>query len=259
MIANDFTALSVALPAIERDLDADLTHGPVGHQRLRAGVRRAHRDRRPARRHVRARDGRSSIGAAIFAAFSVLGGAAPSVVWLIACRALMGVGGALMWPAILGMTYAILPDGQGRARGRHHPRRCGLRQRDRAAARRGLTDVLSWRWIFFVNVPIAVVRDVRDVAGGPGRARPRPSTSGSTMRGVATLSVGLVALLLALDEGSDAGAGATRGSSPSFVICVAMLVGVLPRRAPRRRRGARPARRACGNAGFARLPAWPCS
>ena len=30
--------------------------------------------------------------------------------WLIAARTLMGIGGALMWPAILGMTYAILPE-----------------------------------------------------------------------------------------------------------------------------------------------------
>ena len=51
IVANDFTALSVALPAIERDLDV-----------------------------------------------------------LIACRALMGIGGAMMWPAILGMTYEVLPE-----------------------------------------------------------------------------------------------------------------------------------------------------
>ena len=45
------------------------------------------------------------IGAAIFAAFSLLGGVAQGDLWLIACRALMGIGGALMWPAILGMTF----------------------------------------------------------------------------------------------------------------------------------------------------------
>jgi len=44
------------------------------------------------------------------AAMSALGGAAQSETWLIASRTLMGVGGALMWPAILGMTYALLPD-----------------------------------------------------------------------------------------------------------------------------------------------------
>ena len=50
------------------------------------------------------------LGAAIFAGFSVLGGAAQSTAWLISCRALMGIGGAMMWPAILGMTFAALPE-----------------------------------------------------------------------------------------------------------------------------------------------------
>ena len=46
------------------------------------------------------------IGAGIFMVMSVLGGVAQNEYWLIAARALMGVGGALMWPAILGMTFA---------------------------------------------------------------------------------------------------------------------------------------------------------
>ena len=41
LIANDFTALSVALPTIERDFDSDVGTVAVGHQRLRARVRRA--------------------------------------------------------------------------------------------------------------------------------------------------------------------------------------------------------------------------
>ena len=49
------------------------------------------------------------IGAAFFAAFSLAAGLMPTVVPLILCRGLMGIGGALMWPAILGMTYSLLP------------------------------------------------------------------------------------------------------------------------------------------------------
>ena len=41
---------------------------------------------------------------------SALGGAAQTETWLIATRTLMGIGGALMWPAILGMTYELLPE-----------------------------------------------------------------------------------------------------------------------------------------------------
>ena len=50
------------------------------------------------------------LGTAIFASMSALGGAAPTETWLIASRVLMGIGGALMWPAILGMTYEMLPE-----------------------------------------------------------------------------------------------------------------------------------------------------
>ena len=107
IIANDFTALSVALPAIERDLGAELStvQWVINAYALTFGIivtggRLA--DMFGRRRAFVA-------GAAIFAGFSVLGGAAQGVVWLLACRALMGIGGALMWPAILGMTYAVTP------------------------------------------------------------------------------------------------------------------------------------------------------
>jgi MFS family permease len=56
------------------------------------------------------------LGAAIFAAFSVSGGFAPNIWLLLACRFVMGIGGAMMWPVILGMTFSLLPKKQGRAR-----------------------------------------------------------------------------------------------------------------------------------------------
>ncbi len=52
VVANDFTALSVALPAIETDIPHRPHHRAVGHQRLRHGIRRAHRHRRTVGRHV---------------------------------------------------------------------------------------------------------------------------------------------------------------------------------------------------------------
>ena len=108
VIANDFTALNVALPAIEEDFDADvgtiqwtvnayaLTFGMV----LVTGGRLADMF---GRRKV------FFIGTAIFAGFSLLGALAPNAEQLIAMRVGMGVGGGLMWPAILGMTFAAVP------------------------------------------------------------------------------------------------------------------------------------------------------
>jgi MFS family permease len=108
VIANDFTALSVALPAIEHDLDSELAtvQWVINAYALVFGVAIVTGGRLAdmlGRRRV------FTLGAAIFALFSALGGAAQGADWLIGCRAAMGVGGAFMWPAILGMTYAILP------------------------------------------------------------------------------------------------------------------------------------------------------
>ncbi len=109
VIANDFTALSVALPAIERDLDAELStvQWVINAYALTFGVLIV-TGGRLADAYGRRRA--FVAGAAIFAGFSALGGAAQGVVWLLTCRALMGIGGALMWPAILGMTYAVTRD-----------------------------------------------------------------------------------------------------------------------------------------------------
>ena len=135
VIANDVTALSVALPAIESDFDADVgtAQWVISAYALIFGVLIVPGGRLAdlfGRRRI------FFVGAAIFALFSLLGGLAPDAWALIACRALMGVGGALMWPATLGMTYSILPSGAGGAGRRADHRRRRLRQRRRPADRR---------------------------------------------------------------------------------------------------------------------------
>ena len=161
------------------------------------------------------------IGAAIFALFSLLGGLAPDAWVLITCRALMGIGGALMWPATLGMTYSILPHERAALAGSLILGAAGFGNAAGPLIGGFLTDTLSWRWILFLNVPIAVLACLvtwRAVPESRGDAVERRFD----YRGVATLAFGLIALLVALDEVDDYGWGSWQILG-LLALCVVLL------------------------------------
>ena len=66
----------------------------------------------------------------------------------------MGIGGALMWPAILGMTYALLPEEKAGLAGGLILGVAGLGNAVGPLLGGFLTDELSWRWVFFINLPV---------------------------------------------------------------------------------------------------------
>jgi EmrB/QacA subfamily drug resistance transporter len=205
VIANDFTAFSVALPHIESDLDTDLTTAQwvINGYALVFGVLIVTGGRLA---DMLGRKRTFLIGCAIFAGFSAFGGAAPSAELLILCRAMMGIGGALMWPAVLGMTYAILPDDKAGLAGGLILGVAGFGNAVGPLYGGFLTDVLSWRWIFFMNVPItafAMFVTQREVT----ESRSNDASHSLDYLGVATLTIGLVSLLLALDDGPAEGFG----------------------------------------------------
>ena len=101
VIANDFTALSVALPHIERDFKSDVTtvQWVINGYALVFGVLIVTGGRLAdmfGRRRI------FFLGAAIFAVFSLVGGLAPDVWVLLVSRGLMGIGGAILTAAALG-------------------------------------------------------------------------------------------------------------------------------------------------------------
>lgn len=221
VVANDFTALSVALPAIERQFNTDVStvQWVINAYALTFGVLIVVGGRLA---DLFGRRNAFVVGAAIFAGFSVIGGAAPSTTVLIACRALMGIGGALMWPAILGMTYAILPASKAGLAGGLILGAAGLGNALGPLFGGVLTVALSWRWVFFANLPIAAFAVVVTLAAVP-QDKVEATDRRIDYAGVMTLGLGLVSLLIALDQVTDWGWGDARIIG-LLAICAVMLI-----------------------------------
>jgi EmrB/QacA subfamily drug resistance transporter len=205
VIANDFTALSVAIPNIESDLHTSLSDAQwvINGYALVFGVLIVTGGRLA---DMLGRKRMFMWGAAIFAAFSLAAGIAPNVELLILFRGLMGVGGALMWPAVLGMTYALLPASKAGLAGGLILGVAGLGNAVGPLLGGFLTDELSWEWVFFVNLPVTAF------AMFVTWRRVPESKADSVERhidylGIGVVSTGIVSILLALDEGPEVGFG----------------------------------------------------
>lgn len=203
VIANDFTALSVALPEIERQFASDVTtvQWAINGYALVFGVLIVSGGRLAdmfGRRLI------FFIGAAIFAAFSLIGGIAGDIWVLLASRAAMGIGGAMMWPAILGITYALLPQSRAALAGAIILGAAGIGNTAGPLIGGTLTDLLSWRWIFYLNLPIAAFAVLVTWLVVPA-VKPNVVDHRIDYGGVAFLSAALFSLLLALDFGTDLG------------------------------------------------------
>ena len=205
VIANDFTAMNVAIPAIEKDFDTGVTTAQwvVNAYALSFGVLIVTGGRLA---DLFGRREAFFLGAGIFGTMSLLAGAAQSEAWLIAARALMGVGGALMWPAVLGMTYAALPAEKAGFAGALILGVAGMGNALGPVLGGALTEFLSWRWILFLNVPITLVAIL---CVWLYMHQPKPETADRQIDfgGMLTVSGGLVLFMVALDQSVDVGWG----------------------------------------------------
>jgi EmrB/QacA subfamily drug resistance transporter len=141
-------------------------------------------------------------GVVVFAGASAAIGFSTSDTWLVGWRAVQGVGSAMMMPATLSIiTNAFPPAERGKAIGTW----AGVSAMALAigpVVGGLLVESVSWQSIFFLNLPVAVgavlvalfaVRESRD----------ETATQRIDLPGVATLTVGLAALVLALVEGNS--------------------------------------------------------
>jgi EmrB/QacA subfamily drug resistance transporter len=170
-------------------------------------------------------------GASLFAVASLLGGLAGSLGLLIGARLLQGLGGALMAPAALSMLTVVF------AEGRERNRALGVWAAISAGGAAiglivggALTEYASWRWVLFVNVPVAVLAVL-------GALRLLPESRDERARGFDVLGAvlgtgGLIALVYALVKGNDFGWGSAR-TILTLALAAVLLAGfvVVQRRA----------------------------
>jgi EmrB/QacA subfamily drug resistance transporter len=225
VIANDFSAMNVALPTMEKDFHTDIStiQWVVNAYALTFGVLIVTGGRLA---DMFGRRVCFFLGAGIFALMSAAGGAAPTETWLIATRALMGIGGALMWPAILGMTFAILPEDKAGLAGGLIIGAAGLGTAAGPLIGGILTDLASWRWILFLNVPIAAFA-VAVVWASVHLTETETTDHQIDYKGIAAISIGLVSLLIAFDQVEDWGWGDPRVIG-MLVIAVVLVGAFVP-------------------------------
>ena len=198
----DGSALGVALPSIQRDLEA----GPAAVQwvsnayLLTLGalvlIGGAAGDRFGRKRVF-------LIGVAVFALASIACGLAPSVQLLIAGRAAQGIGAALLTPGALAVIGSVFPPEE---RGKAFGAWAG------AGALFGmvgplvggwLADAADWRFIFWINVPLAVLTAMVTLKAVPESRD--AEAKGLDWLGALLAVTGLAALTWALTAAPDLG------------------------------------------------------
>src|SRR5436309_6111870 len=199
MIMLDNTVVNVALPSIQRDLHANLSalEWTINAYTLSFAVLLVTGGRLG---DIFGRRRAFLVGVVVFALSSAAIGLAPSDGALIAGRAVQGIGAALMMPATLSIiTNAFPPQERGKAIGTW----AGVSALALAigpVVGGFLTESVSWRAIFFLNLPVAVGAVVVTLFAAH-ESRDETVERVVDIPGIVALSAGLTALVLALVEG----------------------------------------------------------
>jgi EmrB/QacA subfamily drug resistance transporter len=197
----DGSAINVALPLIQSDLNVSVqgTQWIVNSYTLMLGaliLAGGSAGDRFGRRRV------FTLGAATFTAASISCGLAPNATVLVGARAVQGIGGALLVPGSLALISAAFPaEERGKAIGTW----AGFSAITTALGPvlgGWLADALSWRAIFFINLPIAMIT-LGITFGHVPESRDRSEDSVVDWRGGFLVTVGLLALAYGLTATSE--------------------------------------------------------
>jgi EmrB/QacA subfamily drug resistance transporter len=160
-------------------------------------------------------------GLVLFAVASLIGGLANSQAVLIGARAVQGLGGAVIAPASLTILTTAFREGPARNRALGIWGAMGGAGGAAGVLLGGiLTDLLSWRWILFINVPIGLIAAAAAqhyIAEGrsPERAR------SFDLAGAVTATLGLSILVLGIVRTDVKGWG---GAEPLALIALGVAL-----------------------------------
>ena len=221
----DGTVVNVALPAVQRDLNASAfdaqwvieSYALFLASLLLAGG--ALGDRFGRRRIF-------MIGVGLFTVASVACGLSGTVTQLIVARAIQGAAAALLVPGSLALISAAFPEAQrGRAIGTWSAF-SGITAAVGPVVGGFLVDHYSWAWAFLVNVPIGVVLLVVCAAKVPER-RGMPSAGRIDVPGALLATAGLAGVVYAFIEAPSRGwDAAVLGAALAGVVALGLFVRV---------------------------------
>lgn len=97
------------------------------------------------------------VGMVVFTLSSLACGLSPSIGWLIAARAVQGIGGAMMTPQTMSMITRVFPPAQRGAALGLWGAVAGVATITGPLVGGLLVETVGWEWIFFVNIPVGVV------------------------------------------------------------------------------------------------------
>lgn len=164
-------------------------------------------------------------GLILFSIASLAGGLAQSDIWLIAARAVQGLGAALLSPAALSLVTEIFAEGADRNK--------ALGVWGAVAGSGGaagvllggmLTEWAGWEWVLFVNVPIGIAAALIAPRLLPGRETAPDHGRHFDFAGAVSVTAGLSLLVYSLVNANDAGWGSAT-TLGLLAIAAALIVG----------------------------------
>ena len=209
MVVLDFSIVNVALPAIQRDLGFTTqnlqwivtAYSLTGGGFLLLGGRIG---------DLFGRRRLFLIGLVLFAFASFMAGIAQSALWLVIARAVQGLGSAIIAPTSFSLITTTFHEGPQRNRALGVVGAVASTGFAAGALLGGaLTAGPGWRWVFFVNVPVAIAAMLLT----PLFLKETEKEQGQKqvdVFGAITITLGLVALVYALAQGNQIGWGSAQ-------------------------------------------------